>query len=234
MKEKGCDLILAEDKELMIEIQNLIYVIRGKQVMIDSDLAFLYQVETKSLNRAMKRNEKRFPADFCFQITKEEASALRCQTGTSNDVEGRGGRRYLPYVYTEQGIAMLSAVLHSDIAIQVSIQIMQTFVEMRKYLANNSLLLEKINSLETRQIESEIHRSVFEEKTEQRFEKVFEYIASHKEANQKIFFDGQIFDAFSLITKLVEKAEKSIVLIDGYVDVRTLNILSKKGKVYPF
>jgi len=212
------------------EIQNLIYVIRGKQVMLDSDLAQLYQVETKVLNQAVKRNIARFPANFRFQLTVDEYENLKSQFVTSSceTNNSHGGRRKLPFAFTEQGIAMLSAVLRSDTAIQVSIRIMETFVEMRKYLAKSTLLLEKVNRLETRQLASELHRSEFEAKTEQRFAQVFEYIAAHEETNQKIFFDGQIFDAFSLIIELVQRAENSIVLIDGYVDVETLNILAKK------
>ncbi len=121
----------------------------------------------------------------------------------------------MPYVFTEQEIAMLSAVLRSDVAIAVSIKIMQTFVEMRKYLTNNSLLLDKVNSLETRQLESDLQRKAFEQRTDERFELVFSYIAEHEESNQKVFFEGQIFDAFSLLTDLIMKADKSIVLIDG-------------------
>jgi len=208
--------------EVIPNIQSLIYVISGQQVMLDCDLAMLYQVETKNLNKAMKRNEKRFPEDFCFQLTKEEYDNLRFQIGTSSLEESNyGGRRYFPFVFTEQGIAMLSAILRSDVAINVSIRIMKTFVEMRKYMANASLLYEKMNAIEVRQI-------AFEEKTDVRFEQVFDYIASHKESNQKIFFDGQVYDAFSLMTELVQKAEKSITLIDGYVDVTTLNIIAKK------
>ncbi|MCQ2492311.1 MAG: ORF6N domain-containing protein [Lachnospiraceae bacterium] len=204
-------------------IQSLIYVIRGKQVMLDSDLAMLYQVETKNLNKAMKRNEKRFPDEFCFQLSKEEFDNLKFQFGTSSsEKNGHGGRRKLPYVYTEQGIAMLSAVLRSDIAIQVSIRIMKTFVEMRKYMANASLLYQKMNAMEVRQI-------AFEEKTDARFEKVFDYIASHEESNQKIFFEGQVYDAFSLLSNLISKAQKSIILIDGYVDLTTLNVMAKKN-----
>jgi hypothetical protein len=120
------------------EIENLIYTIRGKQVMLDSDLASLYQVETKILNKAVKRNIERFPETFCFQLTNEESETLRFQFGTSNP--GRGGRRYLPYVFTEQGVAMLSAVLHSDTAVKVSIEIMDAFVEMRKVLMANAAL----------------------------------------------------------------------------------------------
>lgn len=229
---------MTEDKTISVEateiveldsndIQNLIYVIRGKQVMIDCDLAMLYKVETGSLNRAMKRNIKRFPEDFCFQLTKDEYDNLRFQIGISSESE-YGGRRYMPYVYTEQGIAMLSAVLRSDVAIQVSIRIMQTFVEMRKYLATNALLLQKVNNLETKQLETDLAIKAIEQQTNEKFDKVFDYIASHEEDNQKIFFDGQIFDAFSLMTELIQQADNSIVLIDGYVDVATLNILAKK------
>lgn len=208
--------------EVIPNIQSLIYVIRGQQIMLDCDLAMLYQVETKNLNKAMKRNEKRFPKDFCFQLTKEEYDNLRFQIGTSSLEESNyGGRRYFPFVFTEQDIAMLSAILRSDVAISVSIRIMKTFVEMRKYMANASLLYEKMNAIEVCQI-------AFEEKTDVRFEQIFDYIASHEESNQKIFFDGQVYDAFSLMTELVQKAEKSITLIDGYVDVSTLNIIAKK------
>lgn len=209
------------------KIQRLIYVVRDKQVMVDSDLAMLYQVETGNLNKAMKRNQKRFPEEFCFQLTKNEYEDLKFQIGSSSDGE-HGGRRKLPYVYTEQGIAMLSAVLRSDIAIQVSIQIMKTFVELRRYLAHGALLLEKVNDLEIKQIESDRKRDEFEQKTEKRLEEVFDYIAAHEESNQKIFFDGQIFDAFSLMAELIQQAVKKIILIDGYVDVATLNVLSKK------
>ena len=202
-------------------IQSLIYVIRGKQVMLDSDLAILYQVETKTFNQAVKRNIERFPENFRFQLKKEEYDSLRSQFVTSK--EGRGGRRYLPYVFTEQGIAMLSAVLRSDIAIQVSIRIMETFVEMRKYMANTSLLYDRMNAIEERQI-------TYQNETNEKFDKVFAYISDHEESQQKIFFDGQIYDAFSLIVSLIQKAEKEIVLIDGYVDIGTLNLLTKKNE----
>lgn len=209
------------------EIRKMICIIRGKQIMMDSDLAVLYQVDTGNLNKAMKRNQKRFPEDFCFQLSKEEYENLKFQNGSSSE-EGHGGRRKLPYVYTEQGTAMLSAVLHSDIAIQVSIRIMKTFVEMRKYLADNSLLLEKVNNLEVRQIEAGLKQERFSQQTNERFEQVFNYIESRKENHQKIFYDGQVFDAFSLMTELVQQADRDIILIDGYVDIVTLNILAKK------
>ena len=214
-------------------IRNLIYVVRGQQVMLDSDLAMLYQVETRNLNKAMKRNIDRFPKDFCFQLTKEEYTNLMFQFGTSSLQENQnqhGGRRKLPYVFTEQGISMLSAVLRSDVAVNVSVKIMRTFVEMRRYLARDIFLLEKVNYLENMQIEENIKRRDFEEKTTNNFEKIFNYISEHQEVSQKVFFEGQIYDAFSLFTQLVVKAEKSIVLIDNYVDVGTLNILAKKNK----
>ena len=123
------------------DIKNLIYVVRNQQVMVDSDLAMLYQVETGNLNKAMKRNQKRFPEDFCFQLTREEFENLKFQSGSSSlDGNGYGGRRYMPYVYTEQGISMLASVLRSEIAINTSIRIMRTFVEMRRFIANNALL----------------------------------------------------------------------------------------------
>lgn len=229
------EVTIQENKQLVdIEltentIKNLIYVVRGQQVMLDSDLAMMYQVETKALNRAMKRNIARFPEDFCFQLTDLEFENLRCQIGTSSlETDNYGGRRYLPYVFTEQGIAMLSAVLRSEIAVKVSVRIMKTFVEMRRYLARETFLLEKMNKLESMQIEGDIKRQQFEEKTERRFEQIFTYISEHEEVSQRIFFEGQIYDAFSLLTKLVSKAEKKIVLIDNYVDVGTLNILTKK------
>lgn len=191
--------------------------------MIDSDLAILYQVETKRLNETVKRNISRFPERFRFQLTKEEYENLKSQFATSSLKEdnGYGGRRKLPFVFTEQGIAMLSAVLRSDVAIRVSIRIMDTFVEMRKYMANASLLHERLNSLE-------VHQIKYQTETDERFERVFEYISEHEESIQKIFFDGQIYDAFSLIVNLIQKANKEITLIDGYVDIGTLNLLSKK------
>lgn len=211
-------------------IKNLIYIVRGQQVMLDSDLAMLYQVETKVLNQAVKRNIARFPETFRFQLSSEEYENLKSQIVTSsfsND-SNYGGRRKLPFVFTEQGIAMLSAVLRSDVAIQMSIQIMNAFIQMRRFLANNSLMFEKINDIEIRQIQDGIKVQQLEKKTEKRFEEVFDYIAKHKESNQKIFFDGQIYDAFSLLVDLVSRAEKRLILIDNYVDVETLNILAKK------
>lgn len=187
-------------------IEKRIYVIRDKQVMLDSDLAVLYQVETGALNRAVKRNISRFPEDFRFQLTNEEYQNLRCQTGISSSAQGEnnyGGRRTLPYVFTEQRISMLASVLHSEVAIKVSIGIMRAFVEMRRFIANNALLFERISNVELKQLEYQ------------------------KQTDEKL---DQIFDAFSLIVSLIQKAEKEIVLIDGYVDIGTLNLLTKKNE----
>ena len=200
------------------DIRSLVYLIRGQQVMLDSDLAALYQVETKNFNKAVGRNIERFPEDFRFQLTKEEFDDLRFQIGTSNN---RGGRRYLPYAFTEQGISMLSSVLHSDVAVQASIKIMRAFVEMRRFISNNALLFERISSMELKQLE-------YQKSTDERFDKVFKYIDDHAESEQKIFFDGQIYDAFSLLVSIIQKANKEIILIDGYMDINTLDLLAKK------
>ena len=129
----------------------------------------------------------------------------------------------MPYVYTEQGISMLASVLRSEIAINTSIRIMRTFVEMRRFIANNALLFERISNVELKQLE-------YQKQTDEKLDQIFEYISEHEEISQKIFFDGQIYDAFSLIVSLIQKAEKGITLIDGYVDVGTLNLLSKKNE----
>lgn len=206
-------------------IQSMVYVVRGQQVMLDSDLASLYRVETRALNQAVKRNIARFPEKFCFQISEDEYEDLKSQTVISSPgrEDNYGGRRTLPYVFNEQGIAMLSAVLRSKTAIEVSIRIMETFVEMRRYMAGSVQMFERMNDLEWKQME-------FHKKTEARFEQIFDYIAEHGEDMQKIFFDGQIYDAFSLLVRLVRSAEKSIILIDNYVDVDTLNLLAKKNQ----
>ena len=217
--------VVAETKD----IKSLIYVVRGQQVMLDSDLAIIYQVETKVFNQAVSRNIERFPENFRFQLTKEEFDTLRSQIATS---DGRGGRRYRPYMFTEQGIAMLSGVLRSDVAVKVSIRIMNIFVEMRHFIASNAFLFEKVRDIELKQLE-------YKQNTDEKFDKVFRYIEDHAESEQKIFFNGQIYDAFSLITSIIRKAQKEIILIDGYVDVDTLNILAKKNagvdvKIYTY
>lgn len=199
-------------------IEPLIYTVRGKQVMVDKDLATLYQVETKILNKAVKRNIERFPDTFCFQLTDEESETLRFQIGTSN--AGRGGRRYLPYVFTEQGVAMLSAVLRSDIAVKVSIEIMNAFVEMRKLLISNAALFSRMDKVELKQIEAD-----------SKFEEIFRALEGGKLYSEKgIFYDGQIFDAYTFVSDIIRSAQRSIILIDNYVDDTVLTLLGKRGQ----
>lgn len=247
--EKQKDVLIREEG-----LQGLIYTLRGVQVMLDSDLAELYGVETKNLNRAVSRNSDRFPDEFRFQLTKEEAENLRSQfvtsidghdlrfqNGTSSLVSqkaipdgeslrsqnatlsgGHGGRRYLPYVFTEQGVAMLSAVLHSETAIQTSIHIINAFVGMRRFLIANGGLLQRMDSLEKRQAVREIQ-------TDERFEEVFKALEYKRSTPaQGVFFDGQIFDAYVFVNDLLRQAKKSIVLIDNYVDDTVLEQLAKR------
>lgn len=217
------EVFMTEDKNLVIvdnrEIQNMIYTIRGKQVMVDSDLATLYQVTTKRLNEQVRRNKNRFPSEFMFRLTAEEYEYLRSHFATSSEDNAHGGRRYMPYAFTEQGIAMLSAVLKSDIAVEVSVKIMNSFVEMRRFLISNQELFSRLDRIEIKQLE-----------TDRKFEEVFNYMAANTEIKQIIFYDGQIYDAFSFIVGLIQKAKKEIILIDNYVDVNTLNILCKKNQ----
>lgn len=201
------------------DVRRLIHIIRGKQVILDSDLAKLYGVETKRLNERVKRNPDRFPNEFCFQLTEAEQNNLRSQRATSSKTYG--GRRYLPYVFTEAGVAMLSAVLTSETAIEVSIRIMNSFVEMRRFIANNAAMFERISAVELRQLE-------YQKTTDKKLEKIFTFIENHTETEQKLFFEGQIYDAFSLLAAIIMKAEKNIILIDNYVDISTLNIIAKK------
>lgn len=203
-------------------IKNLIYTIRGKQVMLDSDVAMLYHYETKNINKAMKRNKDRFPEDFCFQLTKEEVENLKFQNGTSSlETENSyGGRRKLPYVYTEQGISMLSGILKSDIAVQVSISIMRAFVEMRKFISLNGQVFERLTNVEYELLEHN-----------KKFDIVFNELQKNhqEEFTQKIFFDGQIYDSYSLIIDIIKTAQNKILIIDNYIDDSILKMLSKKN-----
>ena len=199
------------------EIRNLIYTIRGKQVMLDSDLAALYQVETKNLNKAVKRNIERFPASFCFQLTEKEVENLRFQIGTSS--LNYGGRRYLPYVFTEQGVAMASAILRSDIAVKMSVQIMEAFVEMRRMLISNASLFHRLDNIELKQLEAD-----------QKFEEIFKALESDKLHSEKgIFYNGQVFDAYAFVSDIIRSAGSSIILLDNYVDDTVLTLLGKRN-----
>lgn len=203
-------------------IRNLIYTVRGKQVMLDSDVAMLYHYETKKINQAVKRNIQRFPEKFCFRLNEDEVENLRSQIVTSSlEMENYGGRRYLPYVFTEQGIAMLSGLLKNEIAIQVSINIMDAFVEMRKFIANNGQVFERLTKVEYKLLEYD-----------KKFNRVFDELQKDKETEfkQKIFFEGQIYDAYSLIIDIIKKAKEKILIIDNYIDDSILKMLSKKNE----
>ena len=234
MEKENYNVMLV-NKELDVEkyetenIKNLIYTIRGKQVMLDSDVAMLYHYPTKRINEAVRRNIERFPENFCFKLTEIEAENLRSQIATSSlEKENYGGRRYLPYVFTEQGIAMLSGLLKNDIAIQVSINIMNAFVEMRRFIATNGQVFERLTSIEYRVLEQNKMLTEHEKK----FEKVFDELQKKEkiEFKQSIFFDGQIYDAYSLIIDIIKKAKQKILIIDNYIDDSILKMLSKKNK----
>mgnify|MGYP000102467405 CR=1 FL=1 len=212
------------------EIKNLIYTVREKQVMLDSDVAMLYQYETKNINKAVKRNIERFPEDFCFQLTESEFQILRFQIlrfqiGTSNqsekmNYETRGGRRYLPYVFTEQGIAMLAGVLKNKIAVKVSINIIKSFIEMRKFISTNGQVFERLTNVEYKLLEHD-----------KKFDEVFNQLQHEENIKQKIFFEGQIYDAYSLIIDIIKKAKQKILIIDNYIDESVLKMLAKKNKM---
>ena len=209
---------LSIQNEFAIEdIKNLIYTIRGKQVMIDSDVANIYHCETKYVNRVVKRNVERFPEEFCFQLNENEFEILRCQFVTLNE-NGRGQhRKYLPYVFTEQGIAMLSALLKSDVAVSVSVNIMKAFIEMRKFLMLNGQVFERLTSVEHKLLEHD-----------KKFDEVFNQLQLEENIKQRIFFDGQIYDAYSIIIDIIKKANKKILIIDNYIDDSVLKMLTKK------
>ena len=175
-------------------------------------------VRRKYVNRVVKRNIERFPEEFCFQLNEEEFKVLRCQFVTLNE-NGRGQhRKYLPYVFTEQGIAMLSALLKSDIAVKVSINIMKAFIEMRKFLMDNGQIFERLTKVEYKLLEHD-----------KKFNEVFNQLQLEENIKQKIFFEGQIYDAYSLIIDIIKKANKKILIIDNYIDESVLKMLAKKN-----
>ena len=216
--------LVASDNKLVIQnemdiedIKSLIYTIRGKQVMLDSDVANIYHCETKYVNRVVKRNLERFPEEFCFQLNENEFESLRCQFVTLNE-NGRGQhRKYLPYVFTEQGIAMLSALLKSDIAVSVSVNIMKAFIEMRKFLMLNGQVFERLTNIEYKLLDYD-----------KKFDQVFNQLQLKENIKQRIFFEGQIYDAYSLIVDIIKKANNKILIIDNYIDDSVLKMLSKK------
>ena len=212
-------------------VENLIHIVRGEQVMLDSDLAKLYGVETRVLNQAVKRNIERFPLDFMFQLNKDEAENLRVQIATtssrSQNVILKQGHniKYLPYAFTENGVAMLSSVLRSKTAIEVNIRIMRAFTAMRSFLMSNAHIFQRLETVEHNYLLVNRHLSEHDRK----FEEILSRL-DDKEAEpiEGFFYEGQIFDAYTLISDLVRKADTRIILIDNYVDDRVLKTLDKR------
>ena len=238
----------------LMPIENLIHIIRGQQVMLDSDLARLYGVETKRLNEQVKRNIDRFPEDFMFQLTKSESEDLRSQIATSSSrsqdvilkdnlvkLESQNSTsnsrsqiatlkqghniKYLPYAFTENGVAMLSSVLRSKTAIEVNIRIMRAFTAMRSFLMSNAHIFQRLETVEHNYLLVNRHLSEHDRK----FEEILSRL-DDKEAEpiEGFFYEGQIFDAYTLISDLVRKADTRVILIDNYVDDRVLKTLDKR------
>ncbi len=202
-------------------IQNRIFSIRGVQVMIDRDLAKLYQVETKVLNQAVKRNIERFPEQFRFQLDNNEKTELVTNCDRFKILKHSSVN---PYAFTEQGIAMLSAILKSDTAVKVSVQIMQAFVEMKKFIANNANIFYRLDTIEKKQID-------YQTETDQKFEQIFNALEDKSiKPKQGIFYDGQVFDAYVFVADLIKSAKKSILLIDNYIDESILQLFTKRKK----
>ena len=227
-------------------IENLIHVIRGKQVMLDVDLARLYGVETKRLNEQVKRNIERFPEDFMFQLTREEAESSRSQFATLNEdgelsrsqfatLNGRGHNiKHLPYAFTENGVAMLSTVLRSQQAININIQIMRAFNTMRHFIATNAQVFQRLEVIEHTQLslvahqeELAAHQTSTDQKLEEVFHRLDEGAATPKEA---IFYEGQFFEARVLLEQIIKTATKRVIIIDGYIDAATFEMLDVRAK----
>ena len=227
-------------------IENLIHVIRGKQVMLDVDLARLYGVETKRLNEQVKRNIERFPEDFMFQLTREEAESSRSQFATLNEdgelsrsqfatLNGRGHNiKHLPYAFTENGVAMLSTVLRSQQAININIQIMRAFNAMRHFIATNAQVFQRLEVIEHTQLslvahqeELAAHQTSTDQKLEEVFHRLDEGAATPKEA---IFYEGQFFEARVLLEQIIKTATKRVIIIDGYIDAATFEMLDVRAK----
>jgi hypothetical protein len=196
------------------KVQDKIFTIRGLQVILDSDLAEMYQVPTGRVNEQVKRNKERFPDDFMFQLTENEWINLKSQ----NAISSWGGRRTLPFVFTEQGVSSLSGILKSDVAIKVYINIIRAFVEMRKFMIQNASLFQRIENIEQKQLQ-----------TDQKIDQVLNALED-KTLSQKqgIYFKGQIFDAWVFASELVKSADNSLILIDNYIDESVLNLLLKR------
>ena len=236
--EKASPLTPASD----MDIQSRILTIRGVQVMLDSDLALLYGVTTKRLNEQVKRNVARFPARFMFRLSHEDIESLRSQFATSKELGAfadtplrsqfatskRGGVRYLPYAFTEHGVTMLASVLNSKTAVAASVRIIDTFVAMRRTLASLAPLLTRIEATERRQIVDQSKNDANQAHNEERFKLIFDAMNDKKFPQQKVFFDGEFFDAFVQMKKFIRQAKKELVVIDPYFDDSCLPLIAQR------
>ena len=227
------ELIIEDD----VRFEKYIYEVRGQRVMLDSDLAMFFEYETKQLNRQVARNIKKFPENYCFRLTEQEYEFLRCNFLTSSNNNSHGGRRYLPYVFTEYGIVMLAGILKSDVAIKMSLRIVDTFITMRRYIntnlieqrTTNKLVLEydkRISNTETKIIELDNNLNLLQES----FNKL-----NTKESNNHIFYEGQIYDSYSLLIDILSRAKKEIIIIDNYAGKKLFDIIKNinvKVKIY--
>lgn len=219
LKEEVLEQVTVHDQPSIDQVKSRIYSVRGVEVMLDRELAQLYGVETKVLNQAVKRNIQRFPERFMFQVSPEEWDSLKSQIVTSN--KGRGGDRYLPYVFTEQGVTQLSTVLRSKTAIEVSIRIMDAFVAMRRFLSANAGMFQRIEKVEQ-------HQMLTDQKVDLVLKRMDEL--APRLTPEQIFATGCAWDAWSYVSELIRSAEKRIVLIDNFVDDRVLTLLTKRSK----
>ena len=226
-KSNNLTLEIAKRDIQHVNIESLIIMLRGQQTLLDRDLAMLYGVETRRLNEQVQRNIERFPEDFMFQLTKEEFENWKSQFATSNSI--KMGARKRPYAFTRNGIAMLSSVLRSQTAVDVNISIMRAFTATQQFFAANAQMFQRIEVIEHNQLALAARQQDTDKKVEQIFNRLDD---RSKTPTQGIFYDGQIFDAYTFVSDLIRSAKKSIVLFDNYVDDTVLTMLDKrKNKV---
>lgn len=211
--------LICQEKFLNKDIKDLIYTIRGMQVMLDSDVANLFKYTTKNINKSVKNNAERFPEYYCFQLTTKEYNFLITRRYNITKIGRSNNRKYLPYVFTEYGITMLAALLKSEVAVNISIKIVNTFMQMRKNFSENNQVFERLTSLEYKLLEQE-----------KKINNILGELKFEENIKQKIFFKGQIYDAYSIIIDIIKSANKKILIIDNYIDDNVLKMLSKKKK----
>ena len=211
--------LICQEKFLNKDIKNLIYTIRGMQVMLDSDVANLFKYTTKNINKSVKNNAEKFPEYYCFQLTTKEYNFLITRRYNITKIGRSNNRKYLPYVFTEYGITMLAALLKSEVAVNISIKIVNIFMQMRKNFSENNQVFERLTSLEYKLLEQE-----------KKINNILGELKYEENIKQKIFFKGQIYDAYSIIIDIIKSANKKILIIDNYIDDNVLKMLSKKKK----